>query len=263
VNAFAGLEKVTLQNLDLDYALPFGKGTVERVGIGMSLAADPYAIEVHRLTDSFEITSPYLDFSWSGPNKLLHDLEKLQTKKASASLGSTKQHFIESEFLLFRPKARGDYQAHHIKGSCEGESSGKFQLRLMQDCRNKMDLTIEKIDFPTDFIIYKIIEDLPPVVTEEDVPGDHVILSSREGNYALQVYVKYWIRAGLRSWGHVQFENDNKTVAIRVDKVKFGYLTVTGLVMRKLKELITNPDITVDPPWIRINLEGTDETKSH
>lgn len=262
INAFARLEKITIQNLDLEYALPYGSGTVERVGIGISLAPEAYAIEVHRLSDSFNITSPYLDFSWINPVRFFHDLEEISAKKTSASLGSLKLHFLESDKLMFRPKGRGQYIAQNIRGTCEGEAVGKFERRLMEDCRTKMDLTIKKIDIPGDFILYKLAEGLPFINDEgleADIPGDNIIFSSRDGNFALQVYIKYWVRAGLRAWGHVQYENNNQTIAVRVDKIKYGIFPVTNLVMKKLKELVKSPNVSVEPPWIRINLEGNNE----
>ena len=165
---------------------------------------------------------------------------------------------------MLQPKARGQYIADKIKGNCEGIATGTFQMRIMNDCRNKMDLTIKKIDVPTNFILFRLLEDFPPTPAPEmDFPGDNIVLSVKEGDYVLQIYLKYWFYAGLRSWGHVQYENNYKTVAIRVDQIKFGYLNVTKLVMNKLKEVVTNPNLKVDPPWIRINIEGLNETQSH
>jgi hypothetical protein len=264
ITAHAGLEKITIQNLDLNYETPFGKGSVDRLGIGMGVLNDPFELEVHRLANSFEITSPYVDFSWNRPNAFIHNVQKLTAKKTSASLGSVKHHFIDSEHLMVKPEGRGEYHAKKLKGNCEGSSEGSFKFRLMNDCRKKMDLTIGSVDIPTDFILYKVLEDLPTLPDQEiEIPGDNVIVSSRDGNYSLQIYVKYWIRAGLRSWGHVRYENNFQTVAIRVDQIKFGYLNVTNLVMRKLKELVTNPNVKVDPPWIRVNIAGPNEIKSN
>ena len=260
VDAFAKLEKLTIQNLDLEYVLPYGKGTVDRVGIGISLAPENFNIEVHRLSDSFAVTSPYLDFSWINPLSFFHNMEEISARKTNVSLGGLKVHFLESESLMFRPEGRGNYKVQDVRGNCEGEATGHFERRLMEDCRTKMDLTIKKIDIPTDFILYKLSEDLPEVdMAEADIPGDNIIFSSRNGDFALQVYVKFWIRAGLRAWGHVQYENDHKTIAVRIDKVKYGILPVTNLVMKKLKEIIKSPNVSVEPPWIRINLEGSDE----
>jgi hypothetical protein len=257
----ADFEKITVENLDLEYKAPYGSGTVDRVGIGLGLAPENYVIAINRTEDAFELTSPYVDFTWRNPVKFIFDLEALTTRKTNAALG-TKTHFIDSEFVMIKPEGRGEYKAELIKGLCEGKARGSFEMRLLEDCRNKLDLTIRRIDVPTDFILYKLLEDLPPLPgSDEDVPGDYVIAKINNGDLFLQVYIKYVFYAGLRTWGHVRFEDDHKTLAIRVDQIKFGYLTVTKLVMSKLKEIIKNPDVKVDPPWIRINIGSLNEKR--
>ncbi len=258
-HAFAGFEKITVQNLDLDYTAPYGSGTVDRVGIGLGLRPENYVIEINRTENAIELTSPYVDFTWNYPLKFIFDLEAVTAKKTNAALG-TKTHFIDSEYFMVKPKGRGEYKAEVVKGSCEGVARGSFEMRLLEDCRNKLELTIKKIDVPTDFILYKLLEVLPPMPrSDEEFPGDYVVAKINNGDLYLQVYIKYVFYAGLRTWGHVQFEDDRKTLAIRVDQIKFGYLPVTGLVMKKLKEIITNPDVKVDPPWIRINIGSLSE----
>lgn len=251
--SFAGFEKVTVKNLDLDYISPGGQGMVERVGIGMSFNPVQFPIEITKTDDSFELTSPYVDFTWKHPLKFIYDLNSVVARKTSASLG-TKTHFVESEYFMFKSKDKNEYKAEKLKASCEGRASGSFDVRLMEDCRKKMELTIKRVDVPSSFILARLARELPvPPEAELDIPADNVALKINNGNYALQVYIKFWFYAGLRAWGHMQYENDYKTIAIRVDQVKFGYLPVTNLVMKKLKELIKSPDVKVDPPWIRIN----------
>ena len=258
--AFASFEKLNVKNLDLDYKAPHGSGTVEKVGIGMSLDEGTFPIEINRTENSFELTSPYVDFTWYRPLKFIYDVEELVTKKASTALG-TDVHFIESEYVSLKNKS-GEYKAEKLKLTCDGDAKGEFEVRLMEDCRNNLDLTIKKIDVPVDFFV-KLIESIPQMPAPDmDMPGDNVVGSIKKGDFYLQVYIKYVFYAGLRAWGHVQFENDRKVVAMRVDTIKFGYLPVTGTVMKKLQEIIKSPDVKIDPPWIRINIEKYHETQS-
>lgn len=250
--ALAGLEKVSLKNLDLDYKAPYGQGQVERVGIGMGLKSTPYPVEVTRTEDSFELTTPYVDFTWKHPLKLVYEIEGLFTRKANLSIG-TKIHSVNVEEVQLTTKDNNLYKAELIEGECKGEAVGSFDKRLLEDCRKSMDIKIKRVDVPESFILARLMRNLiTPVTKELDIPGHNLILSVKEGKYALQVYIKYWMTAGLRAWGQVNYENNYETIAIRVDQVKFGYIPVTNLVMNKLKEIITSPEVTVDPPWIRI-----------
>jgi hypothetical protein len=127
-----------------------------------------------------------------------------------------------------------------------------------------MELSIKKVDVPGSFILARLAEGLPkPPVDEMDIPGENVLLTVKEGKYFMQVYIKFWVSAGLRAWGYMQYENNYETIAIRVDEIKFGYIPVTKLVMNKLKEIITSPDIKVDPPWIRIKTKRLYENEQN
>lgn len=253
VSAFSGLEKMTVKNLDLDYIAPSGKGMVERVGIGMSLVTTPYDLEILRTEDSFELTSPYVDFTWKHPLKFIYDLEAFTLRKTTAGLG-TKNHFLESETFIFTSRDKNVYKAQEIKAKCLGSATGPFEKRLFEDCRKSMDVTIKRFDVPKSFILTRLVEGLPvPVVNEIDIPADNVNLSVKNGNFSLQVYLKLWFYAGLRTWGQMHYENERQTIVLKVDQIKFGYLPVTNLVMNKLKEIVKSPDVKVEPPFIRIN----------
>lgn len=262
LNSIAGFDKVFVQNLDLDYSAPSGRGMVEKVGIGLNFVSVPYPVEIYRTEDSFEIFSPYLEFSWKNPTRFIYDIEAFSVKRTSAGIGMKIQS-IESDFLMMRPKGRGEYIAENVKGICDGSSSGSFGERVLEDCRRFMDLSIKKVVIPTDFILYKLIEDLPNDVEtgEVNLPGEDIALKIKDGDFRFQIYVRYWLRAGLRVKGKLQYEDNFDTIALRVDEIKFGVLTVTSFVMKKLKELNNNTNVTVDPPWIRIRPAGKNEIK--
>ena len=248
----AGFEKLSVEKLELDYAAPFGKGMVARVGIGMGMKTIPYPLEITRTEESFELVTPYVDFTWIHPLKIIYDIEALTLSNTSAALG-TKTHFVESDSVMLKTKGNNVYKAQKLKLSCEGYTEGPFDVRLLEDCRKKMQVTIKKVEVPIDFFLNELVRDLPvPPQQDMDIPGDNVIFNMDQGNFALQMYIKFGMYAGFRARGHMQYENGRDIVAIRVDQIKFGYLPVTSLVMNKLKEMVKGPDIKVDSPWIRI-----------
>lgn len=259
MSAFAGLEKISVQNLDMDYVAPYGKGTVEKIGIGLGLAPEAYPIEFIRQEHSIDLVTPYVEFSWMNPLKFIYDLQAVSTKGLSASLG-TDNHSANAESLMIIPKSGGEYKLDKLTAKCPGGFKGPFDVRLMEDCRKDLELTIKRVDVPVDFFLYEVLEDFPQI-GDMDIPGDNIIARIKEGDLYLQVYIKYWFYAGLRTWGHVQYENNYQTVAIRVDQIKFGYLTVTNMVMKKLKEVIKSPDVKIDPPWIRIDVRKLRENQ--
>lgn len=252
--AFAQFKKITITNLDLDYVAPYGKGTVEKFGLGMLVAQVPYEIEVLKTADTFELTSPYLEFSWINPLPFFYELETLKTQQTSVALGTLGTHFVKAHSFMFRPKGRGEYKADLVEGKCEGNATGSFMVRVMEDCRKEMSLNLKRVDFPEDFFVYRLLQELPHLKTIE-IPGDHIALNVREGNFSLQLYLKYWVYAGVRSQGFIKYENNHKTMAIRVDQIKFGYLNVTNIVMKKMQDIMTDSRVKISPPWIRIQME--------
>lgn len=259
--AYAGFDKVSIKNLDFDYTAPHGKGTVEKVSLGFSLAPEVYPVEVNRTVDSFELMTPFLDVSWKNPWKFFHDLEAFSTDKLNLSVGGQK-HTLTTPLLSMRPQDRGEYKAENVEASCQGNFVGKLDIRLFEDCREKMSVRAKRLEVPTDFILYRILHDAPSVPREIDVPAYDLEFNSNKGDYSLLFTFKYIFLARLRAYGHFQYENNYKTIAIRVDQVKFGYLPVTSFVLRRLKEINNNPNVTVNPPWIRINVRN-DEGQSN
>ncbi len=261
-SSFAGFEKLSAQNLNFEYGAPYGKGTIEKVGLGYSLknGAAPYEVSIEKTHNSFEMTSDFLDFSWMNPYKFFYNMEKFDTQRTSFGLGGS-SHFIESEQMLFVPEGRGKYLAQKLLAKCEGSSSGEFKIRVMEDCKTKLDVSIKRVEVPADFILYKILYELPQIPGEFDIPGDNFILSSRDGKFNMQLYIKYYVYAGLRAHGHFQYEDNHQTLAIKVNQIKFGFFNVTGFVMGRLQEVIKNPDIKIDPPWIRINIGKPNEDR--
>lgn len=257
----ADFKRISIDNLDLEYSAPHGKGTVDKVGIGFSLLKGAYPAEVTKTDNAFVVTSPFVDLTWENPWKFVYDLEHLSTQKTSLKLGQ-KEHFVKSDFLSVTPDKRGVYKLSNIEAQCKGASEDKeFQIRLMEDCREEMKVTVKKLDIPTDFILYKVMTDFPQIHEEIDLPADDLVLTSKSGNFALSFYMKYVFYAGLRAWGNFHYEDNYNTIVIRVDQIRFGYLNVTNMMMKKLKDMVTSPNVKVEPPYIRVDISRNNESK--
>lgn len=260
LSAFAGPKLLALKNVNFDYVLPMGNGEAEKIMVATDLLPATFPFEVLRTDAAFEVTTPFIDYHWLKPFPFVHDIESLTTKNLNLKVGGT-LHELSLEHFSVRPRKRNDYRASGLVGTCEGGSEQDLLVKLLEDCRTKMDLKIKKVDVPEDFILYKLIQDLEKREDMSEIPGDNLNFSSRDGKYALQVYLKYWIHAGLRSWGTFSYEDDFKTLVIKVDQIKFGYLSVTTLVMNRLREMNQNPNVVVQPPFIKINLGSLNESK--
>lgn len=252
--SYAGVDSLSVKNLDLNYQRPYGKGEVEKASLGLSLYEGPYSVEVHRTDEALKLESPFFSLFWNNPMELFHNMESLDGKKMNLSIGRL-HHTAHALHLTAGPEGQGEYKFDHVSMECKGSSlSPELQTRLMEDCRERMNLVAKKVDVPIDSILVDLLGQLPKGPLEMDVPADHLKLTSDNGDFSLVLYLKYYIYAGFRTWGHVSFEDNNKIMLIRVDKIKFGYLPVTQVVMSELKKRINHPSITVEPPYIKIEL---------
>ncbi len=250
--AFASLQKINIKNLDLNYVYPQGSGTFEKLQIGIKSFNEPtYPVDVIREESSFLLTTPFVDFTWLNPVKFIHDLASFETRKLGATLDK-KDHAVVAEGLKFNPQGMGEFSLEKFLLLCSGISEKpRIEERLIEDCQKSLTAKIEKIVAPVNLFV----PDLPEVFEEsEELPGSDFILNIKEGDFDLGVRIKYYLRAYVSAWGNLTLENDNNLAVIRVDKIKYGYLPVTTLVLNQIRSRINNPNIEVDPPYIRIKL---------
>jgi hypothetical protein len=255
-STLAGFEGLMVKNLDLDYSAPYGKGELEKISIGLSKSNSPYPLEVEKSEDAFFLRSPFIDLKWGDPLKFFYDLEVLIGRKVNFSIGKS-EHYVYSDNLAVKPKEQGVFKFDHLNGRCTGQSSEEnLERRLLTDCRENMDLKIKRLDVPVEFFMLDILNQLPPIPAEVDIPADHFSFISRGGEFSLVFYLKYYVYAGLRVFGNFHYEGDFETAVIKVNQIKWGHLPVTGLVMRELRNRIKHPAVKIQPPFIRIKIKS-------
>lgn len=254
-SSFAGLQKLDVKNLNLNYSNPYGQGDFEKINVGVSLKEATYSAEIFRRDNSFEIISPFANFEWHEPIRFIHNIQKLSTSNFNLSMGKLK-HELEGTSLTFVEEKGRELSFEQFKINCQGGSSAKEVVdRLKADCREKMEATISHMLLPFDFITI-IADQLPevPAETDQDLPAHDFYLNMAKGDFYSFVRVKYVVKAYLRVWGHMDFEDEGKTLAIKVSSIKYGVLPVTTLVMGELARRLKHPRIEITPPWIRIKL---------
>jgi hypothetical protein len=255
--AFAALDKIQIKNLNLNYSLPQGSGDVEKVSVGISLQKQSYPIEVRREENSFDVFSQFVDFQWMNPIPFFHNIQKGSTKGLNLKVDRL-NHFLTGVDLRFTGENSGEFVFKKFDLNCQGSSLEVLPVdRLKTDCLEKMQATISNMELPFEFL-NTIASQLPdiPTETDGDMPANDFALNIKEGNFFSYLRIKYVVRAYLKFWGQVQYEDEGRVLAIRMDQIKYGVLPVTTLVMNELRRQIKHPNVSVTPPWIRIKLEN-------
>lgn len=248
-SSYAGLKQLGVKNLSLEYTAPKGVGSVEKIEIGLSKVVN-HPLEVERIGETLVVRTPVLDFTWMEPWKFLLDAESISLFNANLSAGKG-VHDVSVDQAKFR--LNGEYVLKKAVAHCEGQSTlPDLEFQLLEDCRDLMKVEADRLDVPLDGFLIDILARLP--VPDEEQPLKNFTLSVKDGDFYMYFLASYVVKAGLRAWGAVHYEDDLKTMVIRVDLIKFGILPVTSIVMKELKDRIKDPRIKIDPPMVRIRM---------
>jgi hypothetical protein len=252
--AFADVDQISATRLNLDYVFPHGTGDIEKLNINLSLVDQTFPVEVERVEDTYVLRTPMLDFNWIKPWPIAKTIDRLMLANFSGSLGG-KEHVLSADTIVYRPKNDGDYKLTNVKSKCVGTSQElMIGNRMMADCLQSMVVTVDKVEVPVNMFWIDLQKSLPKIDTPEEMPVKDFYLGSEKGNFYLYFLARYVVTAGLRTWGSFHYEDNFKTIVIKVDQIKFGVIPVTNLVMNELKKQIKNPSVKVEPPYIRIAL---------
>ncbi len=245
--AHAGLKHLGVKNLSLEYTAPTGVGSVDKIEIGLSKSVN-HALEVEKIGETLVAKTPMLEFTWINPWKFLMDAEKLTLNSMSLSAGNGVHDFSLAQGKM---TMGGEYVLRNASAHCEGTSElPDLEDQMLEDCRDNMKAEADRFDIPLDGFLIDVLARLPQ--PEEEQPLKNFTLSIKDGDFYMYFLASYVVKAGLRTWGAVHFEDELKTIVIRVDLIKFGILPVTSIVMKELKERIKDPRIEINPPLIRI-----------
>lgn len=245
----AGIRHLGVKNLSLEYASPKGEGTVDKIEVGLSKSG-AHTVEVEKIENTFVVNTPVLEFTWIEPWKFLLDAEKLSLGSLTLSAGKGKHALSIASGKM---TLGGEFSIKNLLANCEGTSElPDLEKQVMEDCRDFLRAEADRFDVPLDGLLVDVLTRLPQ--PEEEAPLKNFTLSVNDGDFYMYFLASYVVRAGLRTWGAIHFEDEQKTLVIRVDLIKFGILPVTSLVMRELKDRIKDPRVEINPPLIKVRL---------
>jgi len=261
--AYAGLERMKVSGLNLNYIYPEGTGEIEKltIGAGVSFRQKSYPLAIYRREDSFDVVSEIMDIQWIHPFAFAHNLKAASVEQLNLKIDRG-EHKLEANSFKFTGEQTGEFIFDNSHVTCQGSSTEKNPIsRMKSDCLEKMEAVVEHMDLPFN-ILKSIADQLPENVPDEvNLPANDFSLLINKGDFFSYVRIKLIVKAYLRVWGHSQFEDQGKTLAIRLDQVKYGVIPVTTIVMNELSRHLKHPNVRISPPWIRIKLGSAGKNK--
>ncbi len=253
--SFADLDLMKMENLSANYTKPYGKGEVEKVNIDFSSPLyGPYPVEIFRQENSFKVESPFVTFNWLKPWSFVHNAEHFSVNKLNVSFGK-KDHSANMETFNFSLEKMGPFALNKVIASCRGNSTQeRVENRVIDDCLKSAEVTVNELDVPVDFFISELVSNLSEQPLPESArPADNLKLTLKDGDFSFMVYTRVIFYAGLRAWGNVSLQNNRKSVVIRIDQIRFGYVPITAIVMKELAKRNRNPDVIINDRYIIVN----------
>jgi len=253
----ASLERVQIENVNLNYQKPYGRGEMDVINMDISsIQSQSYPLEIFRGENIFKVAMPFFNLNWVNPWPFIYKTENLIVQKGSVSLGKV-NHYVNSDKVIFNPSESRPYELKGMSLKCYGSSiATKMEIRLIEDCYKNLDLKISQLEIPLEAFVAQFFQQFSVDLLPESLrPADNLTLTIKEGSFAFEAYTKVVFYAGLRAWGGIIFENNYQTAMIRVDQIKFGYLPITKIVMRELAKRIKHPNVIVTENYIIINFQ--------
>jgi len=248
-SAHARLEKLDITDLFLNYANQYGEGHFKKLNIGIKSQTPTYPIEISKLPDSFLIDTPFISLEWLEPLDFLHNAQEIHAEALHLNLGKT-NHSAAGESLSIKTERGSRFKLEKFTLSCSGQSELNDVLeRMKEDCFQNAQLKTKKIDLPFGFdsFLKQLTENASSIDTS------NVLLKINQQKFNLSMSVRYVISSTLRANGKIELQDEDKTLAIRLDSAKFGFIPVTAIIFSELRRN-ESANLKIDPPWIKVRL---------
>jgi len=256
LTSFAGLNEIRVKNLSGDYSAPMGSGTFEKFSVDLSFLSPKYPFEISRTDTGYLLSTPMADIQWTKPPKFIHESHGLMVRGLDLKLGRG-EHEVKAPFVSYAYQGAGAVGLDHPHLRCKGSyKNAAFLYEVLGDCLNEMIFTSPKVQVPDDFFLHDLFRKIHGVESLPESRFDDFLLTSREGDFYLYFLTRYYVRAGLRAWGKMSFDEKEEVLTIKINLVKFGIFPVTGVVMDEIKKKFEGTDVIVEPPYIRVKLKS-------
>lgn len=256
--ALASLNEIQVKNLSGDYSAPSGRGEFEKLFIDLSFLETKYPFELSRTETGFLVSTPMAQVHWSAPPKFIHEAQGLMVRGLDLKLGRG-IHTAKAPYLAFTATDAGAVGMDRLELRCKGESvNPDFLYSVLEDCLREMIFSSEKVKVPEDFFFLDVFRRFYGTKNLPIGDLEDLTLTSRDGDFYLYFLTRYYVKAGLRAWGKVSFDEKTETLTLKVNLVKFGIIPITNLVMDELKKTFEGSgSVSVEPPFVHIKLKDS------
>lgn len=217
------------------------------------------SFELFKENTQFRFTGLDSDFIWEDVPEFLLELEEMRWSQVSAKSGGNSLEAVVYDFFGRHPQ-----HTLVLKGmglNCHNNSKSTL-VPIIESCLAKGRLGFSLLETKSQSNFQYELQNLLPYANKEASPNaqselklENLDFKITQGSFSLAVRAYLDITLNLKANGHIKFRAGNSPTSgeleVRIDKVKAGFLNVTGKVFDEL-EKINDPNIRVARPFVTI-----------
>lgn len=257
-----GIPALQVSGFRGSYSNDQGSAFAEKWNLPQRTPANQVNFAVYKEESQFRFTDNSSEYIWEDAPEFLLELEEMNWDQAAAKSGTRTLEATVSQFFGRHPQ-----HTLTLKGlslSCQGTSKSILH-EAIGSCLNKghlgFDLLETKSQTSFQFGLYSLLpQELiglrPSPMAQSELKLENLEFKINRGSFNLSVRAHLDIRLNLKAGGKIKFQAGTTPTSgeleLRIDKVKAGFLTVTGKVFDEL-EKINDPNIRVARPFVYIS----------
>ncbi len=234
INVFAILPTAQISNLSGDYLDPSGQGRADYVMYEDEIDVRDVDVELEKQAGAIYLKVLDTEFSLDELPEQINDLKSLNLAGLDFESHGHDLDLKLDSFLGENYEGNG-FSLKTLSASCSGTEDGiDLQDELLNSCLNS----------ESRFQIGRL--ELKESGKTDVISG--LLITLKQNDLYLTVVAE---GKRIKGYGAVFYEGDK--IRIRLDKVKYKFIPITGRVFGELKKL-ENDKISVNRPWIEIQL---------
>lgn len=251
-NAFSERLEVSLKGFNFSYAEPYGSGNALHFSRNFEKHSEGVEVEVTKEVTNLNVKvrgSEEHDFVIRNAPSLVQDAKSMTIDEMNLNFTD---HFA---FDLYSGEFVSEKDTVSLEGLdwyCQRGVASEVMDELLLGCVQDMNLNVER------FLSEKTSRFLEAALAKTKVGSDLKItqlkLKSRGGSYDLVAGVKAQISGTAKSKGNLSYDPSSGILTIKINEVKFGILSVKGMVFDELRKN-ESEDMKVNEPYVYLKLK--------
>lgn len=252
LNAFGERLEVDLQGFNFTYSEPHGTGSATRFYRNFDKLNGGVEVAVTKEVSTLNVKvrgSEVHDFTISNAPAIVQDARSMVIDEMNLKFTD---HFA---FDLYSGEFVSDKDTVSLEGLswfCQRGAAAEVMDELLLGCVEDMTLTAEKFLSEKTSRFFEVA--LAKTRLGSDLKVSKLKLKSRGGAYELSADVKAQLSGTARSKGTFSYDPASGVLTIKINEVKFGILSVKGMVFDELKKN-EGDGMKVKEPFVYLKLK--------